>query len=99
MVIDDAIAIRPMCHITLGYDHRLVDGADAGRFLAFVKERLENFDEAWIERAPRTPKSDGSDSFPTLKAPICRSAGRTKARRRDPRPLLSSNIHLSLPLA
>jgi pyruvate dehydrogenase E2 component (dihydrolipoamide acetyltransferase) len=47
VVIDDAIAIRPVCHITLGYDHRLVDGADAGRFLAFVKERLENFDEGW----------------------------------------------------
>jgi 2-oxoglutarate dehydrogenase E2 component (dihydrolipoamide succinyltransferase) len=48
VVIDDAIAIRPMCHLTLGHDHRLVDGADAGRFLAFVKERLENFDEAWL---------------------------------------------------
>jgi pyruvate dehydrogenase E2 component (dihydrolipoamide acetyltransferase) len=44
----DAIAIRPMCHITLGYDHRLIDGADAGRFLAFVKERLESFDESWL---------------------------------------------------
>ncbi len=48
VVIDDAIAIRPVCHITLGYDHRLIDGADAGRFLSFVKERLENFEEAWI---------------------------------------------------
>jgi pyruvate dehydrogenase E2 component (dihydrolipoamide acetyltransferase) len=48
VVIGDAIAIRPVCHITLGYDHRLVDGADAGRFLAFFKERLENFDEAWV---------------------------------------------------
>ncbi len=47
VVIDDAIAIRPVCHITLGYDHRLVDGADAGRFLSFLKERLENFEEAW----------------------------------------------------
>ncbi len=47
VVIDDAIAIRPVCHITLGYDHRLVDGADGGRFLSFLKERLENFDEAW----------------------------------------------------
>jgi 2-oxoglutarate dehydrogenase E2 component (dihydrolipoamide succinyltransferase) len=47
VVIDDAIAIRPMCHITLGHDHRLVDGADAGRFLAFLKNRLENFDEGW----------------------------------------------------
>jgi pyruvate dehydrogenase E2 component (dihydrolipoyllysine-residue acetyltransferase) len=48
VVIEDAIAIRPMCHLTLGHDHRLVDGADAGRFLAFLKERLENFDEGWM---------------------------------------------------
>jgi 2-oxoglutarate dehydrogenase E2 component (dihydrolipoamide succinyltransferase) len=48
VVLDDAIAIRPMCHITLGYDHRLIDGADAGRFLTFLKERLEQFDEAWM---------------------------------------------------
>ena len=48
VVIDDAIAIRPVCHITLGYDHRLIDGAEAGRFLSFVKERLEKFEEGWI---------------------------------------------------
>ena len=48
VVIDDAIAIRPVCHLTLGYDHRLIDGADAGRFLTFVKERLEKFEEAWM---------------------------------------------------
>jgi pyruvate dehydrogenase E2 component (dihydrolipoyllysine-residue acetyltransferase) len=48
VVIDDAIAIRPVCHLTLGYDHRLVDGAEAGRFLLFVKERLENYEEAWM---------------------------------------------------
>jgi 2-oxoglutarate dehydrogenase E2 component (dihydrolipoamide succinyltransferase) len=45
VVIDDAIAIRPTCHLSLGYDHRLIDGADAGRFLTFVKERLEKFEE------------------------------------------------------
>jgi len=48
VVIDDAIAIRPVCHITLGYDHRLIDGAEAGRFLSFLKERLEKFEEDWI---------------------------------------------------
>jgi 2-oxoglutarate dehydrogenase E2 component (dihydrolipoamide succinyltransferase) len=48
VVVDDAIAIRPMCHLTLGYDHRLIDGADGGRFLAFVKERLEGFEEGWL---------------------------------------------------
>ncbi|HEX4565458.1 MAG TPA: 2-oxo acid dehydrogenase subunit E2, partial [Vicinamibacterales bacterium] len=46
--VDDAIAIHPTCHISLGYDHRLIDGADAGRFLAWIKDRLENFDEAWM---------------------------------------------------
>ncbi len=45
---EDAIAIRPVCHITLGYDHRLIDGADAGRFLSFVKERLEGFEDGWL---------------------------------------------------
>ena len=34
-----------MCYLTLGYDHRLIDGADADRFMSHVKERLENFDE------------------------------------------------------
>jgi pyruvate dehydrogenase E2 component (dihydrolipoamide acetyltransferase) len=48
VVIDDAIAIRPVCHITLGYDHRLIDGAEAGRFLSYLKERIEKFEEAWI---------------------------------------------------
>ena len=37
--------IRPTCHLSLGYDHRLVDGADADRFMSFIKERLEKFDE------------------------------------------------------
>ena len=48
VVIDDAIAIRPMCHLTLGYDHRLIDGADAGRFLSFIKERLERYEDGWM---------------------------------------------------
>ncbi len=45
---DDAIAIHPTCHLSLGYDHRLIDGADAGRFLSYLKERLEKFDETWM---------------------------------------------------
>ena len=48
VVVGDAIAIRPMCHMALGHDHRLIDGADAGRFLTFVKERLENFEDGWV---------------------------------------------------
>ena len=48
VVLDDAIAIRPIGHLTLGYDHRLIDGAEGGRFLACLKERLETFDEGWI---------------------------------------------------
>ena len=48
VVVDDMIAVRPMCHLTLGYDHRLIDGADAGRFLQALKDRLQGFDEAWM---------------------------------------------------
>jgi 2-oxoglutarate dehydrogenase E2 component (dihydrolipoamide succinyltransferase) len=44
----DAIAVHPTCHLSLGYDHRLIDGADAGRFLSYIKERLEKFDAAWM---------------------------------------------------
>jgi len=47
VVIDDAnlgetIAIRRMMYLALTYDHRLVDGADAARFLTDVKQRLES---------------------------------------------------------
>ena len=44
VVIDDAIAIRTMAYLTLGYDHRLVDGAVADEFMADVKQHLECFD-------------------------------------------------------
>jgi 2-oxoglutarate dehydrogenase E2 component (dihydrolipoamide succinyltransferase) len=48
VVVDDMIAIRPMCYLTLGFDHRLIDGADAGRFLQALKDRLQQFDESWL---------------------------------------------------
>jgi len=41
---DDAIAIRSMVYLALSYDHRIIDGADAARFLTAVKERLEEGD-------------------------------------------------------
>ena len=37
----DAISIRQMCYIPFTYDHQVVDGADAGRFTATIKDRLE----------------------------------------------------------
>jgi 2-oxoglutarate dehydrogenase E2 component (dihydrolipoamide succinyltransferase) len=48
VVVDDMIAIRPMCYVTMGHDHRLIDGADAARFLTALKDRLQNFDESWM---------------------------------------------------
>lgn len=44
VVVDDAIGIRLMGFLTLGYDHRLVDGAVADQFMADVKKGIENFD-------------------------------------------------------
>ncbi len=44
VVIDDAIAIRPMAYLSIGYDHRLIDGAVADEFMSHVKRKLENWD-------------------------------------------------------
>ena len=45
VVIDDAIAIRNRMFVVLGYDHRLIDGATAEKFLSHIKSTLENFDD------------------------------------------------------
>ena len=44
VVVDDAIAIRTMAYLTLGYDHRLIDGAVADQFMSDVKKQIEQFD-------------------------------------------------------
>jgi len=41
---NDTIAIRSMQHFCLGFDHRLIDGADAGKFMADFKQTLESWD-------------------------------------------------------
>lgn len=38
----EVVEVRGMMYLSLSYDHRLIDGADAGRFLSFVKRRLES---------------------------------------------------------
>ena len=40
--LGETIAIRQMVYLALTYDHRLVDGADAARFLSDIKQRLED---------------------------------------------------------
>ena len=41
----DSIAIRSVVHLTLGYDHRIIDGAIADQFMAVLKKTLENWSE------------------------------------------------------
>ena len=48
VVIDDMIGIRTMGYLTLGYDHRLVDGAVADQFMADLKGSLENYDPSQV---------------------------------------------------
>jgi 2-oxoglutarate dehydrogenase E2 component (dihydrolipoamide succinyltransferase) len=48
VVVDDAIAVRRMAYLTLGYDHRLIDGATADQFMADVKQAIEQFDETIV---------------------------------------------------
>jgi 2-oxoglutarate dehydrogenase E2 component (dihydrolipoamide succinyltransferase) len=42
VVVNDAIAIRPMMYLALSYDHRLIDGREAVQFLVKIKEVIEN---------------------------------------------------------
>jgi len=53
VVVNDEIVIRPMMQITLSFDHRIIDGAPAARFLASVKANLE--DPACGERGRTAP--------------------------------------------
>jgi pyruvate dehydrogenase E2 component (dihydrolipoyllysine-residue acetyltransferase) len=46
VVIDDAIGIRHMAYLSLGYDHRIIDGAVADEFMSHVKRSLEEWDPA-----------------------------------------------------
>jgi 2-oxoglutarate dehydrogenase E2 component (dihydrolipoamide succinyltransferase) len=39
---EDYVAIRSMAYFALSFDHRIIDGADAERFLAYIKELLES---------------------------------------------------------
>ncbi|MEN8242045.1 MAG: 2-oxo acid dehydrogenase subunit E2, partial [Chloroflexota bacterium] len=43
VVIDDAIAIRPMVYLSLTFDHRILDGAIADYFLGMIKQTLETW--------------------------------------------------------
>ncbi len=45
VVVDDAIAIRSICHLSLSFDHRLIDGALADQFMTKVKQVLEGWSE------------------------------------------------------
>lgn len=45
VVIDDAIAIRAIVHLTLSFDHRVIDGAVADQFMAYLRDRLEGWEQ------------------------------------------------------
>jgi 2-oxoglutarate dehydrogenase E2 component (dihydrolipoamide succinyltransferase) len=45
---NDSIAIRSVCHLSIGYDHRVIDGATADRFMVVVKKYLENWNEPLV---------------------------------------------------
>lgn len=48
VVINDAIAIRSMVYLSLGFDHRVIDGAVADQFMARLKARLESWSQ-WVD--------------------------------------------------
>ena len=48
IVVGDAVEVRRQAYLTLGFDHRIIDGAVADRFMVTVKRTLERFDERWL---------------------------------------------------
>jgi pyruvate/2-oxoglutarate dehydrogenase complex dihydrolipoamide acyltransferase (E2) component len=52
VVINDAIAIRSMMYMSLSFDHRVVDGAQADKFLITIKESLEGWEQEVHEQMP-----------------------------------------------
>ena len=49
VVVDDKIVIRPIMHVALSYDHRVIDGKDAIGFLVAVKKYIEEPDKLLLE--------------------------------------------------
>ena len=45
---NDSIAIRSVCHLSIGYDHRIIDGAVADQFMVVLKKYLENWNEPLV---------------------------------------------------
>jgi 2-oxoglutarate dehydrogenase E2 component (dihydrolipoamide succinyltransferase) len=83
VVRDDAIAIRTMAYVALTFDHRLVDGSDADRFMAQIKKTLQEFDESsvvrplQVRRLGRVPYARGLELQQEL---VARAAGRPHPR-------------------
>ncbi len=48
VVVNDAIAIRPMIYLSLSFDHRVIDGAAADQSMAKLKARLQSW-TAWVD--------------------------------------------------
>jgi pyruvate dehydrogenase E2 component (dihydrolipoamide acetyltransferase) len=84
--LGETVAVRSMCYLALSYDHRIVDGADAARFLSTVKERLET---AAFERASTHCAATGTASARSCAehlAALTRSSGRPSAASCRPMP-------------
>ena len=70
VVRDDAIAIRTMAYFALSFDHRIVDGADADRFMAHIKKGAAGVRRSGASEAARSVAA--SAACPTPKACGCR---------------------------
>ena len=59
VAVNDAIAIRSMMYLSLSFDHRVVDGAQADKFLITIKDSLEGWEQEVHEQMPSTETGFG----------------------------------------
>jgi hypothetical protein len=95
VVIDDAIAIRSICHLSLSFDHRLIDGALADQFMTKVKQVLEagrkkcckaNLPQAEPKMLARWEKENSTARFAASRAGRPTYICTTAALRQRPHP-------------
>ena len=77
--LGEVIAVRSMVYLALTYDHRIVDGADAARFLTTVRERLEA-GQFQGELGPRLTVGDQGPG--SRRGPVAAASFRVRRRRR-----------------
>ncbi|NUR61485.1 MAG: acyltransferase [Catenulispora sp.] len=87
VVVGDQVAIRPAMRLSLAFDHRVVDGAEAADVLGDLKDALEHFDTSADATAGALAAGSTDGSTDAARPPAANGTPRPSANGRPPKPL------------